>query len=54
MGRFSKARRARPSASIASVLVRSRLASWKRRVANGFRSATSCPAAVSTAKRFFQ
>ena len=38
-GRFSKASRARPAASIASVFVRSRPASWKRRAVNGFSSA---------------
>ena len=53
-GALLEAERARPRASIASVLVRSRLASWKRRVRSGLSSATSCPAAASTANRFFQ
>lgn len=53
-GRFSKASRIRPAASIASILVRARLASWKRRAGSGLISATSCPAATSVPKRFFQ
>jgi hypothetical protein len=39
---------------VTSVLVRSRLLSWKRRATNGLSSTTSWPAAVSTANRFFQ
>ena len=44
----------RPWALMASVLVRSKLAFWKRLAWNGLSRVTSCSAAVSTANRFFQ
>jgi len=39
LGRLSKAKRARPVASVASVLVRSRPLSWKRRALSGLSNA---------------
>jgi hypothetical protein len=53
-GRLCAAKRAIPTASIASVCVRWRSSPAKRRVRSGFNSATAKPAATSAANRFFQ